>query len=518
MCHSHTTIKQYIHSTIREYSHTTIQQYDHKTIQQYNHKTTQQYNHLFLFFLLLFSFHLSANETIVGFSSMDSDTSAKNYFIITEISLSGNKRTKEHIIFRELDFAVGDTLQAEKLIEILEENRNQVYNTTLFNDVKIEVKEQQGLSTHLHIAVEERWYVFPVPIFELTDRNFNVWWKEYNRDLSRTEYGLRFYHYNFRGRKELLKATVQFGFTKKYELEYIMPFIDKARKIGAYYKLSYILNRELPFRNFNNRQEFYKHEEGFAQKRFNISIGSSLRPNIHSNHRLFLDYVHNSIVDTLAEMNPNYFLDGKTQQTFLQLVYDYSNDQRDIVAYPLSGSYFNVQFLQTGLGVFGDVGMTSLVANYTQYVPLGNRFYALGNVKAKLSLPDKQPFFNQRGLGYGLDYLRGYEFFIIDGQSFSMFRTAFKYQLLSTKLRNPLLKSDQFRTIPLAIYLKTFGELGYIKDDYYQDINPLANQWLKSAGIGVDIFSFYDLVASFEYTRNGLKDWGFYVSFGLNYD
>ena len=451
-------------------------------------------------------------------ASMEVDTSMKGFAVIADISLSGNNRTKDHIIFRELDFAMGDTLEVGKLEEIIEENRNQVFNTKLFNDVKIEVEKQEGILTYLRIEVEERWYVFPVPIFELTDRNFNVWWKEYNRDLSRTEYGLRFYHYNFRGRKELLKATVQFGFTKKYELEYVLPFVDKARKMGAYYKISYILNRELPARHISNSQEFYRHEDGFAQKRFNLSVGTSFRPDIHNSHRLFLDYLDNKIVDTLAVLNPDYFLDRRTRQTFLQLVYNYTKDERDIAAYPLTGSYLHFQLVQSGLGVFGDVGMTALTAQYSQYNSLGGRLYALGNVKAKFSFPDKQPFFNQRGLGFGLDYLRGYEFFVIDGQSYMMLRSALKYQILNTKLRNPLLKSDQFRTIPLAIYLKTYGELGYVKDDYYIDTNPLANQWLKSGGVGIDVASFYDLVASFEYTRNGLNQWGFYVSFGLNYD
>ncbi len=467
--------------------------------------------------LWLFPFNLFAGQ-VVDFTSISNDTSTAKYSIIAEISISGNKQTKDHIIFREMDFKVGDTLQAAKLSEIIEENRNQIFNTKLFNEVKIEVVKEEKPLIFLQIEVTERWYVFPLPIFELTDRNFNVWWKDYNRDLSRTEYGLRFYHYNFRGRKEYLKATMQFGFTKKYELEYIQPFIDKARKIGAYYKISYILNRELPFRNIDNRQEFYKHEDGFAQKRFKISLGTSFRPDIHNNHRLYLDYHDNNIVDTLAQLNPDYFLEGRTQQSLLQLVYNYTKDQRDIAAYPLLGNYFSLEFVQSGLGIFGDIGMSSLKANYSQYFPLGNHFYALGNVKAKVSFPDKQPFFNQRGLGFDLDYLRGYEFYVIDGQNFGMFRTAFKYKLFHTKFRNPLLKAKQFNTIPLTVFLKTYGELGYVKDDYYKDTNPLSNQLLKSAGFGIDILTFYDLVASLEYTRNGLNDWGFYVSFGLNYD
>ena len=121
----------------------------------------------------------------------------KNYYIIGDITVKGNKRTKKHIILRELSIASGDLLEKEGMEEVLEENRNQVYNTRLFNEVKIKISKLQAPLIDLVIEVEERWYIFPAIIFELTDDNFNRWWKGDGkeikpRDFRRTEYGVRF--------------------------------------------------------------------------------------------------------------------------------------------------------------------------------------------------------------------------------------------------------------------------------------------------------------------------------------
>ncbi|MGH2648784.1 MAG: POTRA domain-containing protein, partial [Ginsengibacter sp.] len=48
------------------------------------------------------------------------------------IVIKGNKQTKSYIILRELQLEPGDLIPVEKLNDILEKARNQVYNTTLF--------------------------------------------------------------------------------------------------------------------------------------------------------------------------------------------------------------------------------------------------------------------------------------------------------------------------------------------------------------------------------------------------
>jgi hypothetical protein len=152
-------------------------------------------------------------------------------------------------------------------------------------------------------------------------------------------------------------------------------------------------------------------------------------------------------------------------------------------------------------------------------MPLGKHWFGVVNTRAKISLPLKQPYYNQQGnMGYGSSYLRGYEYDVISGQAFGLLRTAMRYQLFDKKFRNDLIKIRQLRTIPMAVYLKTYAELGYVHDQYYYEYNPLTNILLGSTGIGVDVLTFYDWFFGLEYSLTLQKKHGLFVSFGLNFD
>ena len=119
------------------------------------------------------------------------------------------------------------------------------------------------------------------------------------------------------------------------------------------------------------------------------------------------------------------------------------------------------------MGAFDDVNMTWIIANYSQYFKIAKKFYGAANVRAKLSFPNRQPYFNQQGMGYGNNYVRGYEHYIIDGQSYGLIRTTLRYNLLDLKMKIPFIKADQFRTLPFAIYAKTYYEMGYVEDHFF---------------------------------------------------
>ena len=56
---------------------------------------------------------------------------------LRNIVISGNKRTKAYIILRELNFKPGDSILIGKMEKDLQKARDQVYNTTLFIEVKV---------------------------------------------------------------------------------------------------------------------------------------------------------------------------------------------------------------------------------------------------------------------------------------------------------------------------------------------------------------------------------------------
>ncbi|MCH8318368.1 MAG: BamA/TamA family outer membrane protein [Bacteroidetes bacterium] len=488
--------------------------------------------------IIIFFYFINYNINALPIHS-DQDTSQndKKSFIIKEIITLGNKRTKDLIILRELNFSAGDTLTEGSIDQILEINRNNIFNTSLF--VTVELSAQRRVHSdekrlpgnegrlennefiNIIIIVKERWYTFPIPILELADRNFNVWWDEQNKDLDRIEYGIRFYQENCRGRNERLKVVLQSGFTRKYEIYYNIPYIDKKQIIGMRPSISYSRNREIAYKTgdtvkaFENKLVFYEDPE-FIRERFNAGVKLFRRKAIHIIHSLDIKFNYNTIADTVAALNPNYFNNkGDHEQKYFQVSYAYKRDFRDIQYYPLKGSYLVFEAKKLGTGIFNDINQLELTTGYSKFWDVGKKTYLAGLIKTKNSIPKIQPWFNSRAFGYYQDFVRGYEFYVIDGQHYLLGKATLKKQLFSTtKELKTLIPIRQFQTIPFALYLKVYTDAGYVvNNSFTKENNPLTNSFLLGGGIGLDIVTFYDTVFRIEYSVNGRGEHGFYLHF-----
>ncbi|HPD53277.1 MAG TPA: POTRA domain-containing protein, partial [Bacteroidia bacterium] len=106
--------------------------------------------------------------------------------VVLDVTLIGNRHTRDHILLRELTFAKGDTLPTGELEKIFKRSEDNLFNTSLFNSTKITwLRDGDGI--RVFVIVTERWYIFPVPIIEVAERNLNTWWK--TKDYSRLIYG-----------------------------------------------------------------------------------------------------------------------------------------------------------------------------------------------------------------------------------------------------------------------------------------------------------------------------------------
>lgn len=121
----------------------------------------------FIYFALtaFYSPHLFASDQLP-------DSSSK--YIIKEIITDGNKITKRSIILRELTFSTGDTLAGTILEEKIEKSRENLLNTTLFNFVTFRTVPFDENNIYVIITLDERWYIWPNPIFEHADRNLSA--------------------------------------------------------------------------------------------------------------------------------------------------------------------------------------------------------------------------------------------------------------------------------------------------------------------------------------------------------
>ena len=99
-------------------------------------------------------------------------------------------KTKKNIITRELSIEEGSEVLKEDFISILMEDERKVINTDLFNEVEFSFDIIEENLVLLNIKVIESIYWIPNLIFELSDRNFNDWWVNFNHNFNRINYGL----------------------------------------------------------------------------------------------------------------------------------------------------------------------------------------------------------------------------------------------------------------------------------------------------------------------------------------
>jgi outer membrane protein assembly factor BamA len=440
--------------------------------------------------------HWASSQTIVADSS--------GHVVVGDIVVEGNHRTRTGIIMREMAIRRGDTLSADVLKEKMEIDRRKVINTNLFITVDLLTRANaDSVHTDIRIVVKERWYLIILPVFQLADRNFNEWWYERKRDLSRTTYGVYMSYGNVTGRADKLRFLAEFGFIPKFEIAYTLPYIDKAQKTGITIGTSYSINKTTAFRTWRDKLQYFNSED-INRERLVSYISITRRNKYYTFHSADLRWSQTSISDTIAALNPNYLLKGRTRQRYLQLTYTFSYDKRDNAQYPLLGQTLGLQVSKIGLLPSDDVNMLSMYGSYRKFIPLGKKWYFNTGLRGRLSFPKRQPYIQTIGLGYRNDLVRGYELYVVDGQDYALLKNELKYKLFSFQKHFSFIPVRQFNTLPLAAYINTFADAGYVKNSYPEFSNTkLGNSMLYGAGAGVDVVTFYNIVARFNLTVNG---------------
>lgn len=443
------------------------------------------------------------------------------YVTIDNIQVQGNDRTLPETILRELDFTIGDTISLTTLATRLEKNQNYLMNTGLFTSARLNFKDWEGTSNRvgLLIEVKESWYVFPFPIIELADRNFNVWWEEFNHSLRRLNLGVRFYHTNFTGRNDVLKTTVQFGFTKKYELKYSLPAFNRSQTLGLNTNILYTQEKEIGYIAEGNVLQFHRNKDQVLLQRFRAGLGLRYRPQLDATHQLDVQYHHNSINEIVrTELNPDFFIHDNAQDYF-SASYQFSLDKRDIDPYPMSGYYVSTALSGQGFGLSDDIEALDLELHLRKYFSFGKKWSLELIGKGSTGLQrSKRPYHRYRALGYESDYLRGYEFYVIDGLDYAYHKQALRFQLFDRTVDwGDYMRLESFKKMPLKFFLVLHGEVGYVNDPFYAAGNPLSNEWLRSLSLGFDTVLYYDKVFSIEYSRNHLGEGGIFLHWAFSF-
>ncbi len=436
---------------------------------------------------------------------------------VVSIEVEGTKRTKDKIVLRELEFKVGDRLQQSQLARIVVENELNLLATGLFTKAEMNISEWDFERDEVEIVItlaESPW-IIPVPIFELADRNFNVWWNEFNASLKRVNYGGKVYLQNAWGYGERVKLEAQFGYTPKFEVEALLPFIDQNQNVRLEVKAAYSRNKETRFYNDGDKPVFESAEDErviFTQQEY--WIGMIFRPKIFATHRFRVGYWNNSIDEELMlTFNPDFFLDEKTRQQFIFARYEMRYDKRDLPVLPSEGFLLGVNFFKEGFGVFGDLSATYFEPIFEYYYSPHRKWITSVALRGSVALErQQQPYNNYRGIGYGQAYVRGYELYVSDGLDWVIGKVGVQFKLFDTRINwKKLMPIESMRDMSVRIYLATFYDTGYANDPFYSEGNQFVNRWLHGGGFGLNLLLYDTFQFQVECSFNHLGEKGIFL-------
>ncbi len=443
---------------------------------------------------------------------------------VNRIIIIGNKVTKERIISRELTLKHGDTISLKRLPHELLWDKRKIYNLRLFHVVTVRSLELSNGVIDLLVEVTERWYTFPIPIFELSDRNFSEWWQNYHHDLSRINYGVNLTRYNFRGRNETLQLVAQFGFTQRYELSYRVPYIDRKQKQGIGFNFDYSEPKNLAYFTNDHILVYLKNDQPLR-----VTKGASFtyfyRKSFFETHSLQFGYRDGQIKDTIAILNPNYFGDNGTR---LQLQYGYINysfnsEHRDVIQYPLRGFQISGYIQKTGLGSGSSINILEGGLSFAKHIALKKNLFLSNYTGGNVTTQNSQPYALYSGMGYRKQLVRGFEIYVIEAPWFVLNKTTLKTRIFN-KVWDLAMPREQLRYFPLSIYMKVYSDWGYAENfQYYMNYrdangNPaplntrLTNKVIGSWGTGFDFVTVYDMVIRTELTFTNQHHQGFFLS------
>lgn len=464
---------------------------------------------LFLYFsLLLFSFGPSINgfaqaitmpENVCGFTKT-----------INSIQIEGNRKTKTSVILREMSIQKGDSILGDSLEQILKLNFQRLYNLNLFTEINFQAKTVSAATNEIEIIVslKEQWFILPQADIQLADRNVNVWWDEHNGDLSRINLGVYVQHKNLTGHLDKLSISTHVGYTQQLSATYFRPYIDKHQKQGIGFGIGYSRSKEIAFTTANNKLQFTRHNNDFLYQYFFANAAWYYREAYHTRHILSAGFNSYKVGDTVVQLNADYFENSSKKLSYLELAYRYEYNGVDNWNYPRRGLKI-VASAASRWGIEGMKYQALATIEMGLFHRLNNRLLSSVVLRGRTTFTQQQPYFMQTAMGYKSNYVRGYEYYVVEANHFAIGRLSLKYEAMRKRFDN--LPFRYLPMLPVWIYPKIYIDCGYAANNKIQNTNNLANTFLYSIGAGVDIITAYDLKLRIEFAYNHLGENGLYL-------
>ena len=300
---------------------------------------------------------------------------------VDTIIISGNKKTKDYIIKREILHPMYTSLDSLVMIQDI----NRLYNLGIFSTVDI-----NAIDNAYHVNLVESFSIIPDLVID------------YSEILDQWSYGLGLAHINFLGLNQNLYVGGAFIGDKWFALSLYNPWV-----YGDHVSLKTILfNRfsDNPFYDFSFNETYFLVESGFYNGlnnkfQFGLSFYKNKKDEKYS-------------IDPLPS-------NEKDLYKYINIEFNYQYDTRDVYKDPLKGSLFEIS---TGYSK----SLSSNTSDVSHFNISFQKFFLLESkylhepvfsyqIYTLLKFPDfnQLPIHEYEYLG-GEDYVRGYDSFSLD--------------------------------------------------------------------------------------------------------
>lgn len=431
-------------------------------------------------------------------------------FVVQHIKTIGLRRTREAIVMRELTFKVGDTIRNWTYHK--EQSRKQLINLFLFNEVTID-----RVNGDIIVHATERWYTWPIPVLDYADRNFNQWWL--TKDPKRLIYGLDLSQYNIGGRNQTMVLNLVMGYTRSVGINYKIPYINKKMSWGMQVSAKINANKEVWSTTVNDKVSFFRDNDRTLIRRQMGELVFTHRKKFFVYHHVYTGFRRVDVDPVIADsVNYDYLMYHQDVQNEGYLGYQFVFDKRDFKGYPLNGHLLKVQ--AEGSNYFfknvPDFQTLILKLAYSRYMKIKGNLFASAHVTARYFDNMYPQYTAVQALGYGKDYIRGYELRVIDGSNFALGKFELKYRLVNANYAFAA-GVKNYEKLPVCVYLTGFMDAGYVRNwrqiQQASGNNLLPNSLQNGGGVGLNVVMYYDYCMRVEYSADRQLNRRFYLSF-----
>ena len=394
--------------------------------------------------------------------------------IVSDIKITGNSKTHDEIILREIKHPMSEIYDSTKS----KEDKERIYNLGIFSNVQIE-----QIDSTYHITVIETFQYLPIPILEY-DEGHGV------------SFGVGLAYLNFRGQNEQLLFSLVRGTSYEYYFDYYNPWAygDHGSLFAQIYQTEYT--------SINYYINYL--EKGFF-------LGTGIHKDRYHKYKCVIghEFILIKKDENESKIKKNY-VNYDSSYRYFDIILDYRYDTRDIYIDPSIGRLLRLIINpKIGISTNHRLNVDLSIRNYFKIsnIPLD----PIVSLYSKLVFKSTKniPVFENLSLG-GEDFVRGYSpVFELNNKKIknNLEGTQIIYQ--NIELQHTLVERKSVNGIELGADIAYFFDLG-VAD--YKIYSLKFNNLIYGYGCGLRLFISGLGVINFDIGFNPYGDWYFHPS------